>query len=129
MKSTYLKSVIGVLILLFTSFNGCEKEKLLATACGIDNPDRNIPWLANRLYSIDAAALPEIQRVDLYEYHSEELIRIVWESDYQLYDAPNGSVYDCEGNLLYTCGGNQPIDSCSIVINKSQYIGRIWEKE
>ena len=129
MKSTYLKLVIGILILLFTSFSGCEKEKLIATACGIDNPDKNIPWLADRLYSIAAVALPEIQRVDLYEYRSEELIRIVWENDYQLYDAPYGSIYNCEGNLLYKCGGNQPVDSCSIVISKSRYIGRIWEKE
>jgi len=129
MKSTYLKSVIGVLILLFTSFSGCEKEKFLVSACGVENPDRNIPWLADMLYNITAVALPEIQSVDLYKYNTKEIIRISWKNYYQLYDAPTGSIYDCDGNYLYMCGGSQPVDSCSIVINKSQYIGRIWEKE
>jgi len=129
MKSSYLKPIIGVLILLFTSFSACEKEKLLGSACGIENPDRNLPWLADMLYNITDVSLPEIQNVDLYKYNTRDIIKLSWKNDYQIYDAPTGAIYDCDGNYLYTCGGNQPVDSCSILVNKSQYIGRIWEKD
>jgi len=129
MKSTYQKSAIGLLILLLTSISGCEKELLPITACGVDDPAKNLPWLQSMLYDISAVALPEIERVDLFTYNSKEIIRISWTNYYQLYDAPTGSVYDCNGTRLYICGGNQPVDSCSIVTNKSQYIGRIWERE
>lgn len=108
------------------SFSRCKNEELVISACGLDNPTENIPWLENLIKSIYSEESRDLTSIDLYTFNSEEIILVTWRN-IGIADVPTGSIFNCNGELLYSCGGNQPIDSCTYVINKSKYIRLLEE--
>ena len=127
MKINYFKLVLGIVIFLITSLSGCEKDRSLKSACGIDNPTENLLWLRNLIESIDSEESQELTSIELYEYKSNEIIIVNWKN-IGIYDTPTGAIFSCDGELLYNCGGNQPFDSCTHVINHSILLGTLWGK-
>ena len=105
----------------------CKDENLDLSACGIDNPTQNITWLRNLIEGIYSGGSHELTSIELYEYKSNEIIVVNWRN-IGIYDTPTGAIFSCDGELLYNCGGNQPVDSCTYIINKSQYIGKLFEE-
>ena len=122
-----LRTEILVCLILFLTLSGCEHKTDSCTVCGVNNPIENIPWLKSTIDNITASNYKTLSEVDLIEYESKELILLKWTLN-GIYDIPTGEIYDCTGNLLYTCGGNQPIDSCSIILNESRYLANIWNQ-
>ena len=122
-----MKPRIKILIFLLLSLtvSGCEHRTDSCTACGVNNPIENIPWLKSTIDNISASNYKTLSEIDLIEYDSKQLILIKW-TLIGIHDVPTGGIYDCAGNLLYNCGGNQPIDSCSYILINSSYLGNIW---
>ena len=121
MKQRFLVLIcLGILITIPT----CKKETCL---CGVDNPTTNLPCLKAVIEFSAGSDNQSLAQIDLYEYNDKQLILLSWDLN-GAYDLPSGSVYNCDGELLYTCGGNQPLDSCSIILSHSKFIGKLWKK-
>ena len=127
MKFISGKIFIGIFYLSVCTFGGCEKESLLLEACGIDDPVENLPWLKEFIENTSTTESSSLTSIDLYEYGSSEIILASWQL-IGIMDLPTGAIFNCSGDMLYHCGGNQPIDSCTIVINQSKLIGQLWKK-
>ena len=128
MKISIFKIGMCLFLGLILGFNSCEHNSLLDQACGIKNPSKNISWLRNLITDINTNQSQDLQSIEIRNFNSQEIIIITWKL-IGIQDAPTGSIYNCEGDMLYHCGGNQPFDSCSYVISKSQPIGYIWTKK
>jgi len=126
-KSMNQRTKILAFLFIFLTLSSCEHKTDSCTACGVNNPIENIPWLKSLIDNITVSNYKILSEVDLIEYESKELILITWTLN-GIYDIPTGEIYDCAGKLLYSCGGNQPIDSCSIILNESRILGKIWNQ-
>ena len=121
------KILIVLLIVQMNLLSSCKDDNLDLSACGIDNPTQNISWLRNLIEGIYSEGSQELTSIKLYEYKSNEIIIANWRN-IGIYDVPTGAIFSCDGELLYNCGGNQLIDSCTYVINKSIYLGRLLKE-
>jgi hypothetical protein len=128
MKTHTLKIAFALTIGLMTSFNSCERDSKMKSACGVENPTTNIPWLKEYINSMSNSATSELTNINYYRYNSENIIEIKWRN-IGILDVPTGQLFNCNGVELYPCGGNQPIDSCMIVLKASELISSLWEKK
>jgi len=124
----YYKTFLTALLIFICSISGCEKDSLLHKCCGVDNPVENLTWLKEFIESTSTNDSSGLTAIDLHEYESNEIL-VAYVSLFGTFDIPTGIIFDCTGEILYHCGGNQPVDSCSYVIQNSVLIGRIWEKK
>ncbi|MBK7627262.1 MAG: hypothetical protein IPJ16_08750 [Bacteroidales bacterium] len=116
--------VIGLII----TFNSCEHDSLTNSACGVENPFTNLPWLNEYVKNMSSNTTHDYTRINYYLHGSENIIEIQWNL-IGIQDAPTGVLYNCSGIQLYSCRGNQPIDTCLNVLKDSKFIGTLWEKE
>ncbi|MFN8211186.1 MAG: hypothetical protein U0T33_09505 [Bacteroidales bacterium] len=124
-----MKPLLFISAFLFISIilSDCNHKDSSCAACGVDNPTTNLSWLKAVIDYSAGSDNQSLAQIDLYEYNDKQLILLSWDLN-GANDLPTGSVYNCAGDLLYTCGGNQPLDSCSIILSHSKFIGNIWEK-
>ena len=122
-----LLSQILIFLVLLTAITSCERKNNSCSACGIENPTENLPWLKATIMLYYATDYQSLTKIDLYEYNAKQLILFTWKLNGPE-DLPTGAIYNCNGEVLYNCGGNQPFDSCNYVISNSKYIGNIWTK-
>jgi len=122
-----LLSQILIFFILLTAFTSCERKNGSCSACGIENPTENIPWLKANIMLSYATDYQSLTKIDLYEFKAKQLILFTWKLNGPE-DLPTGAIYNCNSEVLYNCGGNQPIDSCNYIISNSKYIGNIWTK-
>jgi len=111
-----------------TTFNSCEHDSITNSACGVENPLTNLPWLNQYVKNMSSSTTHDYTSINYYKHGSENIIEIQWNL-IGIQDAPTGVMYDCNGIQLYSCGGNQPTDSCLIVLRDSEFIDSLWEKE
>jgi hypothetical protein len=116
-----------LIIILLTASISCEHKNDSCSACGIENPIENLPWLKYNIMLSYATDYQSLNKIDLYEFKGKQLILFNWKL-YGPEDLPTGAIFDCDGEVLYNCGGNQPFDSCTYIICNSKYIGNIWTK-
>jgi len=128
-KPLTMNSKIKLLILFLISISlfSCEQKIDPCSACGVKNPSVNLPWLRSAIKDISTSDYQTLTKVDLIEYKSTQLILLTWTLS-GIFDVPTGAIYNCNGIRLYNCGGNQPVDSCSFIVNNSRYIANIWHK-
>jgi len=128
MKTHTLKIAFTLAISLMTTFNSCERDSKVNSACGVENPTANLPWLKEYISSMSNSATSELTNINYYKHNSENIIEIKWRL-IGIQDVPTGRLFNCNGVQLYPCGGNQPIDSCVIVLKDSELISSLWEKK
>jgi len=127
MDSRYHKGLVGLLILIST-FSGCEEKPLVHDACGIENPTENISWLNNIISNFENNPTYDLKSIDLYRDQSNDIILILWQC-IGISDTPTGGIYNCQGESLYSCGGIQQYDSCNYFLSKCEYVANLWKKE
>lgn len=128
MKTYKLKIAFVLAISLMMTFNGCERDSAMNSACGVENPLTNLPWLKEYVKNMKSSTTHDYTNINYYKHNSDNIIEINWNL-IGIQDIPTGMLYNCNGDQLYSCGGNQPIDSCVIVLKDSELIGSLWEKE
>ena len=128
MNSLKCKIVFAFALGLMITFNSCEHDSFLNSACGVNDPLTNLPWLKDYVKNMKSNTQYDYTNIDYYKHNSEYIIEIKWRL-IGVEDLPTGQLYSCNGVELYSCGGNQPIDSCTIIIKESQLIGSLWEKK
>jgi len=129
MKPIFKSRIVLLLIISFmATINSCEHDSLLNSACGVENPMTNLPWLKEYAESMNSSTTHDYTNINYYKHNSENIIEIKWNL-VGIQDGPTGGLYNCNGDKLYSCGGNQPIDSCVIILKDSEFIGSLWEKK
>lgn len=123
-----LKLIYPAILSSLVIMGGCEHNTYSCRACGEFNPTENIKWLKDVVENINDSEYRKLSGVDVFENKSGQLIVVSW-TLINVYDLPGGSIYNCNGKLLHSCGGNQPVDSCSVVLNNSVLLGSALCKE
>jgi len=126
MRNILSKLTISLSIVFTLTWSGCEHDSLIDSVCGYKDPTENIPWMKALINSNNQNK--DLQSLELFNYKSNQLIVTYWKS-IGIEDSPIGAIYNCNGDLLYSCGGNQPVDSCTYILSKSEFVGYIWTKK
>jgi len=109
-----------IMLVFFVGFS-CQQEAEEPTfeACGVQNPLKELAWLAERIASIESPGLSSRSFITQADYNEETIfiMKIC---------CPNCntviSAYNCEGTLLGVVGNNSEIDP---VLIRNERI--IWE--
>jgi len=126
LKFKKINWLLIVSIIILSLGGGCE-DKEINIACGVEDPIRNLPWLAELKYDLNSNETISIAEVELYVQNNMHFFYIS-QSIQDAYDLPAGFIYNCEGEILYSCGGNQPSDPCQNFFASAIFVKSLWKK-
>ncbi len=128
MKKVYLLLFLGLAITL----SGCKKQPIIyanhdITACGVDDPLVNLPWLAelcNNSMDEKDMSISILQDTVTMNYYFKTLIRFELRGRGEFVE---GDIYDCNGNVVvsYTTVTPPTPETVAFEENK-QKLGVIW---
>ncbi len=120
----YLRIFITLLTFGFLLIiSSCKKEDNTKAACGVNNPAKDIAWLATKIGEMDGSASAG-SNVKVYTYNGDEV--------FYLEDCPNtcadqfSFVYNCEGAELCRFGGFAGVNTCTDFDNTATLLKQVW---
>ncbi|MCH6198640.1 hypothetical protein MMU07_03545 [Aquiflexum sp. LQ15W] len=107
-----------MMLILFVGFSCQEKaEEPILEACGVQNPVKELTWLAEKTASIESTGSSSPAFIRLAEYNEETIFL-----DGVCCASCNTVVraYNCEGTLLGVVGPNSEINP-SLILNERDF--------
>ena len=118
MKQSRLLLVWSCIWLIFP---GCE-EILHPVACDIEDPEKNISWLAEMIEAAEAEP-GNLVRITLFMYEDQEVFYV--EQSPAIADKMD-VVYTCEGETLCQFGGIAGFNTCPDFEETANKVRIIW---